>query len=230
MLWLEKEQLQALGLAVEQLLAEPQGRLASSARAVNQPEQDSFPDSGALDFKVGRLALGQDESELESGPRYVLLAYDLETTSPEEQDEPSIAADLRGPRHARPATSAQPQHRRGGGGRPAALPAVRRARPARGRSARLRAKQRPPRLAASPEPCHAPVAGVGFDNHRAKEGHQVGRIIVANRRGHQLVEWDTETDTEEARETILEAERIVREARDKGCVGVEEGRQPARAG
>jgi hypothetical protein len=62
------------------------------------------------------------------------------------------------------------------------------------------------------------VAGVGFDNHRAKEGQQVGRIIVANRRGHQLVEWDTETDTEEARETILEAERIVREARDKGCV------------
>ncbi|MBV9354826.1 MAG: hypothetical protein JO023_04800 [Chloroflexi bacterium] len=46
----------------------------------------------------------------------------------------------------------------------------------------------------------------------------MGRIIVANRRGHQLVEWDTETDTEEARETILEAERIVREARDKGCV------------
>jgi len=88
-LWLEKEQLQALGLAVEQLLAEPQGRLASSARAVSQPDQDSFPDAGALDFKVGRLALGQDESELENGPRYVLLAYDLETTSPEEQDEPS---------------------------------------------------------------------------------------------------------------------------------------------
>ena len=45
----------------------------------------------------------------------------------------------------------------------------------------------------------------------------MGRIIVANRRGHQLVEWDTETDTEEARESIQEAERIVREARDKGC-------------
>jgi hypothetical protein len=45
----------------------------------------------------------------------------------------------------------------------------------------------------------------------------VGRIIVANRRGHQLVEWDTETDTEEARESILEAERILKEARDKGC-------------
>jgi hypothetical protein len=45
----------------------------------------------------------------------------------------------------------------------------------------------------------------------------MGRIIVANRRGHQLVEWDAETDTDEARESIVEAERILREARDKGC-------------
>jgi len=45
----------------------------------------------------------------------------------------------------------------------------------------------------------------------------MGRIIVANRRGHQLVEWDAETDTDEARESIQEAERIVREAREKGC-------------
>ena len=45
----------------------------------------------------------------------------------------------------------------------------------------------------------------------------MGRIIVANRRGHQVVEWDTETETDEARESILEAERILREAREKGC-------------
>ena len=45
----------------------------------------------------------------------------------------------------------------------------------------------------------------------------MGRIIVANRRGHQLVEWDADTDTEEARESILEAERLLREAREKGC-------------
>lgn len=45
----------------------------------------------------------------------------------------------------------------------------------------------------------------------------MGRIIVANRRGHQLVEWTTDTDTEEAREGVLEAERILREAREKGC-------------
>ncbi len=43
------------------------------------------------------------------------------------------------------------------------------------------------------------------------------RCIVANRRGHQVVEWET-TDTEEARAQIAEAERIIREARDKGCV------------
>jgi uncharacterized repeat protein (TIGR03847 family) len=88
-LWLEKEQLQALGLAVEQMLAELQGRLASATRSTGQPEQDTFPEQPAVDFKVGRLALGQDESELETGPRYVLLAYDIETASPEEQEEPT---------------------------------------------------------------------------------------------------------------------------------------------
>jgi hypothetical protein len=44
----------------------------------------------------------------------------------------------------------------------------------------------------------------------------MGRIIVANRRGHQVVEWST-TDTEEARATVEEAERILREARATGC-------------
>jgi uncharacterized repeat protein (TIGR03847 family) len=88
-LWLEKEQLQALGLAVEQLLAEIQGRLASATQSQGQSEHDTFPEQPSIDFKVGRLALGQDESELESGPRYVLLAYDIETASPEEQEEPT---------------------------------------------------------------------------------------------------------------------------------------------
>lgn len=45
----------------------------------------------------------------------------------------------------------------------------------------------------------------------------MGRIIVANRRGHQVVEWET-TDTAEARESIVEAERILREARENGCL------------
>ena len=45
----------------------------------------------------------------------------------------------------------------------------------------------------------------------------MGRIIVANRHGHQLVEWDTTIDTEEARQAVVEAERIIEEARANGC-------------
>ena len=54
----------------------------------------------------------------------------------------------------------------------------------------------------------------------------MGRIIVANRRGHQLVEWDADTDTDEARERVAEAERILKEARERGCaVSRKEGGQ-----
>jgi ArsR family metal-binding transcriptional regulator len=45
----------------------------------------------------------------------------------------------------------------------------------------------------------------------------MGRIIVANRHGHQLVEWDTTTDTDEAREAIADAQRIIEEARANGA-------------
>ena len=44
----------------------------------------------------------------------------------------------------------------------------------------------------------------------------MGRIIVANRRGHQVVEW-TNTDTPEAQAQIEVAERILQEARESGC-------------
>ena len=83
-LWVEKEQLQALGLAVEQLLAEFQGKTAG--RPPKQPPVETFPANPTIDFKVGRLALGQDESELETGPRYVLLVYDLEGSGSEEEE------------------------------------------------------------------------------------------------------------------------------------------------
>lgn len=45
----------------------------------------------------------------------------------------------------------------------------------------------------------------------------MGRIIVANRRGHQVVEWNPATDTDEARAAVAEAEQILREARTAGC-------------
>jgi len=83
-LWVEKEQLQALGLAVEQLLAEFQG--GAAAKPPRQPPAETFPPNPTVDFKVGRLALGQDESELETGPRYVLLVYDLEGSASEEEE------------------------------------------------------------------------------------------------------------------------------------------------
>lgn len=45
----------------------------------------------------------------------------------------------------------------------------------------------------------------------------MGRIIVANRRGHQVVEWNPSLDTEESRAAIAEAEQLLREARAAGC-------------
>ena len=46
----------------------------------------------------------------------------------------------------------------------------------------------------------------------------MGRIIVANRHGDQVLEWDpAATDTEEARAQVAAAEQIIREARERGC-------------
>jgi hypothetical protein len=47
----------------------------------------------------------------------------------------------------------------------------------------------------------------------------MGRLIVANRRGDQVLEWpDTDIDTEEARELIAMAERMIQEARAHGAM------------
>lgn len=46
----------------------------------------------------------------------------------------------------------------------------------------------------------------------------MGRIIVANRHGDQVLEWDPAvTDTEEARAQIAAAEQLLKEARERGC-------------
>lgn len=45
----------------------------------------------------------------------------------------------------------------------------------------------------------------------------MSRLIIANRHGHQTVEWDAGVDTEESRLAIAEAERLIREARSAGC-------------
>ena len=72
-LWLEKQQLQALSLAIRQMLeqaehsAEPGPDLDPAI-----PMQD-FPLEASLDFRVGRLALGWDDS----AQRVILQAYEL---------------------------------------------------------------------------------------------------------------------------------------------------------
>ena len=45
----------------------------------------------------------------------------------------------------------------------------------------------------------------------------MARLIIANRRGHQVLEWNPALDTEEARAAVEEAERLIKEARERGC-------------
>ena len=45
----------------------------------------------------------------------------------------------------------------------------------------------------------------------------MGRLIVANRRGHQVLEWP-DTDTEEAHQQIALVEHLIAEARAHGAL------------
>ena len=78
-LWVEREQLQALAMLIEQLLT---GLPALDLRAAQAPPagrtsredaQASIPPD--LEFKVGQLALGYDEAQ----KLYLLLAHELES-------------------------------------------------------------------------------------------------------------------------------------------------------
>ena len=83
-LWLEKEQLQALALALMRLLVQMgQPEYIPAAGAVANP-LSTFPDQPSLDLKVGRLGLGLDQTE----GNIVLFAYEAE-----EAEEESEQAD-----------------------------------------------------------------------------------------------------------------------------------------
>lgn len=45
----------------------------------------------------------------------------------------------------------------------------------------------------------------------------MGRIIVANRHGDQVVEWDPAVETKEGQAAVVEAEKVLEEARARGC-------------
>jgi uncharacterized repeat protein (TIGR03847 family) len=78
-LWVEREQLQALAMLIEQLLT---GLPALDLRAVQaQPQRSAAKPQNArtmppdVEFKVGQLALGYDESQ----KLYLLLAHEIES-------------------------------------------------------------------------------------------------------------------------------------------------------
>ena len=88
-LWLEKEQLQALALALMRLLVQMgQPEYIPAAGAVANPLA-TFPDQPSLDVKVGRLGLGLDQTE----GNIVLFAYESEEGE-EEAEQPETEAAL----------------------------------------------------------------------------------------------------------------------------------------
>jgi uncharacterized repeat protein (TIGR03847 family) len=82
-LWLEKEQLAALTLAIRQLI-EQADEDAESDEPEPEPPERPFPTEAEIDFKLGRLGIGYDE-----GRKMVTIfayAQDLE-----EDDPPTFA-------------------------------------------------------------------------------------------------------------------------------------------
>jgi len=86
-LWLEKEQLQALALALMRLLVQ-MGQPEYIPAAGTAPNPLSpFPEQPSLDVKVGRLGLGLDQTEGD----IVLFAYEGEEAEAEEEAEQADA-------------------------------------------------------------------------------------------------------------------------------------------
>lgn len=75
-LWMEKEQMQALAMAIDQLLAQLRSnRVGRAEAAAIASESGDFPNTFEVELRVGRLGLGyDDESDV-----LVLLAHDQET-------------------------------------------------------------------------------------------------------------------------------------------------------
>src|SRR6185437_12690456 len=82
-LWLEKEQLQALGMAVDQLLTPIKPLWSRNLETTT--EAQSAPQGGpaAVEIQVGRLGLGYDES----AKLFILIAHDAEAES---EDQPTF--------------------------------------------------------------------------------------------------------------------------------------------
>ena len=74
-LWLEKEQLQALGMAIDQLLAQLRSNKIGRPEPPGTPsESGDFPQTTDTELRVGRLGLGYDDER----DMLVLLAHEQE--------------------------------------------------------------------------------------------------------------------------------------------------------
>ncbi len=85
-LWLEKEQLAALTLAIRQLL-EQTASSESPAESDPPSPSDAFPEQPQVDFKIGRLGIGYDETKR----MVAIFAYTLDD---DEEAPPSFACEL----------------------------------------------------------------------------------------------------------------------------------------
>jgi len=76
-LWLEKEELQALGIAIDQLLARlsnrPQWKIYGAPVEPYQPIRDDLP-SFTVEFKVGQMSLGYNTET----KTFILMVHDSE--------------------------------------------------------------------------------------------------------------------------------------------------------
>jgi len=77
-LWMEKQQLQVLNLALAQILAQVRYEGAPTPAAINE-----FPEAARHEFRVGRMAVGFDSS----GRSIVICAFDTEAG---DEDEPVL--------------------------------------------------------------------------------------------------------------------------------------------
>jgi uncharacterized repeat protein (TIGR03847 family) len=79
-LWLEKEQLQALGSAISRLMAQLSGEefvdlVTRGAQATEAELDPRFPEPPDVEFKIGQLALAYDEEQ----KRFTVLVHDIES-------------------------------------------------------------------------------------------------------------------------------------------------------
>jgi uncharacterized repeat protein (TIGR03847 family) len=87
-LWLEKQQLQALGMAFEQMLAQLRAAGVAEARVSDiEPSPAGPVPPGTPEYTVGKLAVGFDEENA----RVILFIHDVEA---EEDSSPTFSGRL----------------------------------------------------------------------------------------------------------------------------------------